>query len=186
MGEAAKYAPPLVNLALTLGAFGKARSLPYISRLYLPPISPYLVLTPPPANRCRTWRPSWRPRRRPCGWPPTASSATSRRPPGSRAISPPYLPHTSPISPHRPPGSRAGARPPPPTGLNPHWVRYSGGMVLGAARAPLGRGGAGGVSERALASTLGGKGLSAVESGMGKLMASTMCGGAVYIAASQS
>jgi len=31
---------------------------------------------------------------------------------------------------------------------------------------------------------LGGKGLSAVESGMGKLMASTMCGGAVYIAAS--
>jgi len=42
------------------------------------------------------------------------------------------------------------------------------------------------VGERALASTLGGKGLSAVESGMGKLMASTMCGGAVYIAASQS
>ena len=40
MGEAAKYAPPLVNLALTLGAFGKAHSLPYISRLYLPPISP--------------------------------------------------------------------------------------------------------------------------------------------------
>lgn len=88
MGEAAKYAPPLVNFALTLGAFGK-----------VPNLAPELA-----AKAAAVWMAA--------------------------------------------------------NGLFGYF------------------------STAAWLEGWGGKGLSAVESGMGKLMASTMCGGAVYIAAS--
>ena len=52
-----------------------------------------------------------------------------------------------------PPFTRSAleAAPAPPTGLNPHWVRYSGGMVLGGSRGPRPAGGDRRLSDRVAA-----------------------------------